>query len=394
MLLALIGCTRTMDKINDGASSAQQAAAYYASGDVIAAQIRAEDALRQNSSQVLALLVSGLCAEASHNPNQAKAFYERLVLLNPDDLTLLTKTDLIPIKMVDLAKKRIRALNIQNSEIIIQDYDGNTTFNIKEDIANKQNRSALEEALFLKQQNDIRNSKNTGNQNNKAVEILFSNEETNKISRFLILKELAENDLITKDEFLTARTNNLGALLPLTNRAPAYGLDKPVPSADIIVERITILKEGVKDKSITSQEFSAERDTIIKSLLPPNPRTRAQKEKPEKDILTAAKNLRKLEVLFDLNLITKKEKEAEIKEIENYLGLNQEPKIVEKIIHVPAPQPKTKTKEKQKNKETKKEIEPPKAPTATPTISVREIEEILKNNKSSTTPDVPTPDLF
>ena len=129
--------------------------------------------------------------------------------------------------------------------------------------------------------------------------------------------------MITKDEFLSRRTANVGGLLPLTSTPPATGIDAPVPSPDLIIERINVLKDAVESRAITPREFSAERDVIIEALLPPNPRTRMKPKAPSKDILGAAKDLRKLEVIYDLNLITSKEKDAEKKAIERYLGINR-----------------------------------------------------------------------
>lgn len=129
--------------------------------------------------------------------------------------------------------------------------------------------------------------------------------------------------MITKEEFLSRRSTNIGGLLPLTNTPPAAGVDNPVPSADLIIERINALKDAVESRAITPREFSAERDIIIEALLPPTPRTRMKPKAPSKDILGAAKDLRKLEVLYDLNLITSNEKAAEQKAVEKYLGINR-----------------------------------------------------------------------
>lgn len=117
---------------------------------------------------------------------------------------------------------------------------------------------------------------------------MFNDQEQNIISRFLILKELAEKDLVTKEEFLNARNTNIGGLLPLTHTPPAYGVDKSVPSPDLIIERINALKEAVESRAITPREFSAERDVIIEALLPPSPRRRLKPKAPSRDILGAA----------------------------------------------------------------------------------------------------------
>lgn len=60
------------------------------------------------------------------------------------------------------------------------------------------------------------------------------------------MKELAENDMITKEEFLKARQSNIGGLLPLTNAPAGFTVDKPVPSPDMIIERINALKPQPK----------------------------------------------------------------------------------------------------------------------------------------------------
>ena len=137
-----------------------------------------------------------------------------------------------------------------------------------------------------------------------------------------ILKELAENDMITKEEFLAARQSNIGGLLPLTNAPAGITADKPVPSPDVIIERINALKAATEERAITPREFSAERDLIIEAILPPAPRQRLKRQAPAKDLLSAAKNLRKLEVIYDLDLITTKEKQKEQAAIERNLGIN------------------------------------------------------------------------
>ena len=71
--------------------------------------------------------------------------------------------------------------------------------------------------------------------------------------------------------------------------------------------------------------------------MPPNPRQRMRNKAPAKDIMSAAKDLRKLEVLYDLNLITSKEKAKEQQAIEKYLGINRAEKA--KTAQAPTPAP-------------------------------------------------------
>ena len=242
--------------------------------------------------------------------------------------------------MVDVAKKRLRMLTINQSKLVIENADGTTSFSISEEAANRQGRSALEEALFIREQKNAANNKAVSEADVKAVEVLFTPQEQNIISRFLILKELAENDMITKEEFLAARQSNIGGLLPLTNAPAGITADKPVPSPDVIIERINALKAATEERAITPREFSAERDLIIEAILPPAPRQRLKRQAPAKDLLSAAKNLRKLEVIYDLDLITTKEKQKEQAEIERHLGISPSKttstQVTKKIEIIPA----------------------------------------------------------
>lgn len=316
----------TIWQFNDNAADeANLATVAYSQGKFTDAEEHLTNALQLNPKNPQALMVGGMLYEQIGRPNRARQHYEDLIVLNSDDTTILGSESGKPERMADIARKRLRMINVKQSKLVVEDENGAKVFNISQDSGLRQSKSAIAEAIFLKDKKKAAGEKTTGEEEIKAVEILFSDNEQNMISRFLILKELAEKDLITKEEFLNARMTNAGALLPLSYKAPAFGIDRPVPSPDLILERISVLKDAVESRAITPREFSAERNLIIEALLPPSPRQRMQNKAPAKDIMTAAKDLRKLEVLYDLNLITSKEKEKEQKAIEKYLGINRAP---------------------------------------------------------------------
>lgn len=320
------GKNTTIWQFNDQAQEdANLATVAYSQGDFKEAQRLVDRSLQSNPKLPQALIVSAMTAEQLGHYNRARQNYEDLILLNSDDMTLLGSTSGKPEKMSQIAQKRLRNITIQQSKLIIEDDNGAKVFNIEDAAALRQSKSALAKAIFLSQKHKPQKEVPTTQEQIEAAEILFDDDEQNIIARFLTLKELAEKDLITQDEFLAARSSNIGGLLPLTNKAPAYGINRPVPSPDLIIERINVLKEATEANAITPKEFSAERDLIIETLLPPQPRQRAKRQLPSKDILTAAKNLRKLEVLHDLNLITSNEKEKEKSAIERYIGINKTP---------------------------------------------------------------------
>lgn len=310
---------------DEGSKEANLATVAYSQGDFAKAEEHFNKALTQNPKNAQALMVGALTYEQIGRPNRARAFYEDIILYAGDQTTVLGSKNMLPEKMADIARKRLRLININQSTLVIEDKNGAKIFNISEEAAQRQGKSAIEEALFVREQKRAASNQASSEADVKAVEVLFNEDEKNIISRFLILKELAENDMITKDEFLNARMSNIGGLLPLTNTPPAYGINNSVPSPDIIIERIKALKEAVEARAITPREFSAERDIIVEAILPPSPRQRMKPKAPSKDILSAAKDLRKLEVIYDLNLITSKEKEKEHKAIEKYLGINKAP---------------------------------------------------------------------
>lgn len=320
------GKNTTIWQFNDQAQEdANLATVAYSQGDFKEAQRLVDRSLQSNPKLPQALIVSAMTAEQLGHYNRARQNYEDLILLNSDDMTLLGSTSGKPEKMSKIAQQRLRNITIQQSKLIIEDDNGAKVFNIEDSAALRQSKSALAKAIFLSQKHKPQKEVPTTQEQIEAAEILFDDDEQNIIARFLTLKELAEKDLITQDEFLAARSSNIGGLLPLTNKAPAYGINRPVPSPDLIIERINVLKEATEANAITPKEFSAERDLIIETLLPPQPRQRAKRQLPSKDILTAAKNLRKLEVLHDLNLITSNEKEKEKSAIERYIGINKTP---------------------------------------------------------------------
>lgn len=320
----------TIWQFNDtAADEANLATVAYSQGKFQDAENHLDAALQLNPKNPQALMVGGMLYEQVGRPNKARQYYEDLILLNGDETSILGSETGNPEKMSDIAKRRLRLINVKQSKLVVEDPDGAKVFNITQETGLRQSKSAIAEAIFLKDKKKAAGEKPTSEEEIRAAEVLFSDNEQNMISRFLTLKELAEKDLVTKEEFLNARMANVGALLPLTNKAPAYGLDRPVPSPDLILERISVLKDAVESRAITPKEYSAERNLIVEVLLPPSPRKRMSNKAPSKDIMGAAKDLRKLEVLYDLNLITSQEKEKEQKAIERYLGINRAEKKVE-----------------------------------------------------------------
>ncbi len=309
---------------DDGVAEANLAVVAFSSGNLDEADKHVLESLHDNKKNANALLVGALLSEKTGRPNRARQYYEEILLYNGNDVSMLGALGSEPEKITDIARRRLRTLNLSQNQLIVEDKDGTKVFNVSDEASVQNGMTALEEALFLREKTQTGKTQAEAEADRKAVEILFDDGEMNTVSRFIILKELAENDMITKEEFLRARQANIGGLLPLTHRPPAASSVKAVPTAAVIVDRINALKSAVEDRAITPKEFSAERNLIIEAVLPTQPTTRLKNKAPAKDILSAAKDLRKLEVIYDLNLITSSEKEKEQKAIEKSLGLGGE----------------------------------------------------------------------
>ena len=304
----------------DGNEEASQATVAYSRGDFKKAEELVHESLKANPRNQQALLVGALTAEKTGRLNRARQYYEDLIIIGGDETTILGTTSSTPEKIADIAKRQLRMLEVKQSELVIENKNGVKSFNISKEAGAQQSSTAIKNAWKRKP---------AAAKKKADIGSLFTPQEQNIISRFLALKELAEKDLITQEEFLTRRQANIGGLLPLTHTPGGIGIDEPVPSPDLIIERIEVLKDAVENRTITPNEFSAERDTIIVALLNPNPRARLKPKAPSRDIFGAAKDLRKLEALYDLNLITSKEKEREKSAIEKYLGINKSKPVTE-----------------------------------------------------------------
>ncbi len=326
--LSLISACATVDKKDtdepsnwfvrmfekDGQSDAEKASLAYINGNFDQASQLASDSLKDNPHNQLALLVGALSAEKLVRPDKARQYYEDLIAINGEETSILGTPDNQPQKISAIAKTRLHALTISQNNVAVKNQDGNKTFAVSQQASAQQNKKAISKALAKK-------SPAVAQKTN--IDNLFPGDQQNIVTRFLILKELAEKDFITKEEFLSRRQANLGGLLPLTNKAPGVGIDQPVPSPDLIIERLEILKDGVENRAITPREFSAERDVIIEALMSPNPRSHLKNKAPSKNILDAARDLRRLEALYNMGLITESERIKEKEAIERYLGIKQ-----------------------------------------------------------------------
>lgn len=138
-------------------------------------------------------------------------------------------------------------------------------------------------------------------------EPMFQDADLNIVARFKTMRALLAAGLVTQEEFLLRRQVNLGALLPMTSKAPATGLDRPVPDVEQISSRLNAISRALEMRALSPAQHMAERSMILDALMPAEPVAVANPPAPPKGLMEAADAVRRLEMLKQADLITSDE---------------------------------------------------------------------------------------
>ncbi|MBI3447019.1 MAG: SPOR domain-containing protein [Magnetospirillum sp.] len=155
--------------------------------------------------------------------------------------------------------------------------------------------------------------------------------------RFLLLRQLVEAGLVAPDEAAPRRAANLGALLPYSAPPPASGLARPLALRDVADQ---LARLSVPVSSAPASSLRAERDFLLDSLLPTEPKTRTPPARMDSAALGTAR--RRIGDLAGLGLVAPDEQAREMAAItagEQVLANAPPPPP-------PAPPPKKKPKKK------------------------------------------------
>ncbi|MDA0240360.1 MAG: SPOR domain-containing protein [Proteobacteria bacterium] len=282
----------------DSITLSEQALGKLAKGELLAAQALFDKSLRTNPRDVHALIGKALIFQQTGQLEQAKASYEAVLAMRPDERQkLVIWNNLRAQSVTDLARINLALMQGGSSP-------------------QGQNRAPALGAPPMTQPPMAPRSAAPAMAAPSAASVRASEGEANTISRFVTLRRLRDDGLITPQEFAVRRTANVGALLPLTKPAPAAGLDRPVPDTQQITQRLQAIRRALELRAITVRQHGAERTTIIDGLLPASRSIRAVPVPAPKDLLVAADQVRKLELLREGKLITPAEDAAERKAIE------------------------------------------------------------------------------
>ncbi len=336
LVVALSACSPLMKggtfldqrRWKNGDYEADRAIVALMKGNIDKAEMQTRAALEKNPRHPYALLTGAIIYENTGRPHRAQQYYEDILAYRPRTLALLGKIkDLTPVPVADIAHERTQVLDLRENPLVWPSIPGEEqvpTFNMS-------GRPAPSpEARHPAESTQNVQKKLSGGRARKALERhdpdheLFGSGDRNAISRFLTVKKLAEEGLITRDEYVLRRQANIGALLPYTKQPSAAGLERKVPSTEMIVSRLRALRRAFETRAISAREHAAERGMILDALLPANPAVKANMPPPPADLLEAATGLRRLEALNEMGLITGKELEKESHAIEQMVKYGED----------------------------------------------------------------------
>jgi tetratricopeptide (TPR) repeat protein len=305
----------------DSTTLSEQAIGKFAKGEILQAQVLFDRALQNNPRDVHALLGKGLIFQQTGQIPKARAAFEAVLALQPGNAhKLVVMNNLRPQSLQALASMNLALLKNQ----------GLASSLVSEEA--QQMRQNAKEKLRAGR------SKRTPNYTDRSKEqkhiSMVSSDDKRIIVRFETLLKLRDQGLLTPDEYDARRKANLGALLNLTQRPPAVGLNRTVPSVELIIQRLRAIGKALELRAITVRQHGAERTTIINGLMPADPQNRALPQPAPKGLLASADAIRRVEMLQEKGLITLQEATREKLAIEKTLSLKSAPvpkKVVKKV---------------------------------------------------------------
>jgi tetratricopeptide (TPR) repeat protein len=316
-VIALSGCdllsnARFMDRFKRtpqpvaSTPFSEQGIGKLAKGELLQAQALFDQALQNNPRDVHALLGKGLVFQQTGQLTQARAAYEAVLALRPGPSEKLIVFNILqPQSVQELAGLNLALLQSQgvSSSLTRPQADPNASQQQPGMMAPDRPPASMAQPM-------------SPNMSRAAPTAALIETDANIVERFETLAKLRDEGLVTHDEYNARRQANIGALLNHTMPPGAAGLDRAVPSATQISQRLRAIGRALELRAITVRQHSAERTMIVDGLMPSNPPNRANQKPAPKSLLDAAAELRRVETLQERGLITPEEAAKEKAAIE------------------------------------------------------------------------------
>ncbi|OSQ29940.1 tetratricopeptide repeat protein [Thalassospira sp. MCCC 1A03138] len=282
-----------------------------ATGDYASAEKFFDEALRKNPQDGHALLWRSVMYQNTNRADRARDGYDTLIAMNPPGTVLMTTANgTQPRPLRDAAEFNLMRLqrglpgSLSINDQIATAPAGLGTVN--------QSVMAPSNAMVAPPM-VASNQPRTRSADMPAGAALSTGDEA-IAKRFAILRDLQAAGLVTPEEFSARRSANLGALLPMSQSAPAAFLDNPPPDSTQIEQRLNQLNRALQIGAITVQEHVNERTAILDALLPAQPRQRATPPPAPQGLMDAARQIARIEDFSQMKLVTpdefKRERDA------------------------------------------------------------------------------------
>jgi hypothetical protein len=289
---------------SEAGDPSEMALAALARGDFSRAEVNVNAALRRNPKDPYALLAGAILYHNTDRPQQARRLYEAILTLRPQGVTTIPPGQrLSPRGVVDVAEANLQLLREGQSAAVPED-------GMMSQRPLPPSRSGTQ---YL-------NGPPTASSMSKTPVRMDQAGDSNAAQRFAVLRRLAEEGLVTEEEYRKRRESNLGALLPLTQPQPAVGLDRPPPPAEQVIDRLRSLARAFEIRAISASEQAAERTMILEGLLPAQPRNKTSLILPPKGLMEGAALVGRLERLRGMGLISAEEQSREREALEKILA--------------------------------------------------------------------------
>lgn len=292
-----------------------------AKGDNVLAQAHFDKALKAYPNDVHALYGSAVNYQNMGQDARARQYYEQILAITPapqEEILIWADKQTHPI--AEIAQVNLQLL--QNGAMAplpgAPMSDGGMPAGMDAQQPGVQQGMALPQSRLYVQPQTQAQSLAPLQQASAAP--MFKDADLNIVARFKAVRSLLDEGLLTQEEFVQRRQANLGALLPMTAKAPATGIDRPVPSVDQISGRLRAISRALEMRALSPAQYTAERTMILDALMPANPASVTNPVLPPKGLMEAADGVRRLEMLKEADLITSDEYAKERAAIEGSMN--------------------------------------------------------------------------
>jgi len=309
-------------KTAESTSASDRGLAELVKGNYLPAEALFDQALGADPRNVYALLGKAMIYQNTGQMTRARALYEAVLAQRPDEsLNVIIWTDATPRNVAEVATMNLSMIDSGN--VVGTLAHGAAGVDKPADMGGAPGYgmtagSGTYSQIPMNGTTALRQT-DMEMQSGTIPEMGMDEGTRNIVSRFNTLRDLLDQGLITPEEFKVRRSRNVGALVPLSSKPPAAGLDRPVPTSAQIAGRLRAIGRALEMRAITIEQHAAERKMILDALMPETPLVLANPAVPPQGLMASADAVRRLEGLQAEGLISSDEYARERNAIEKGL---------------------------------------------------------------------------